>query len=179
MNNPPPGNPANLVLEELRTRLQFVAPIHKWEREKAKNDKVPRFVWVPRGGLVQAARAPARNPRHLAQFAFRIDVFCLGKDDEEAYRLAQAFLSAVELVARGRNYRALSVDVAQPSWLTRGVTWTLITELWLVVPEAALPESAGDPLTDNVLTTVTPTAVEQAAPSLSTPGDGVLEGSET
>jgi hypothetical protein len=172
-------NPANLLLEDLRVALASVAKIDKYEREKFKNAEQPRYVWVPVGGAWGPPQAPGKNPRNLARWACRIDVAIFAKDDDQAYQLAHALLTAVEKRLGGRsNYSVPDVSTANPAWLTRGVLWGVQLVVNLNVREAALPDLTGEPVTDNELAEVQPIAAEQEDPPLSVAGDGVLEGTE-
>jgi hypothetical protein len=173
------ANPLDVVLGELKTALQYVAPIDKYKRELFKNGALPRYVWAPAGGPWRGARATGRNPRILALWPARVDVYCFGADDDACWRLTQALASAVATAVKGRNYQIQQVTIASPAWLQRGQLWVVQTELDVAVPEAAIPTTAGDPVTDNEITTVQPEAVAQVTPPLSTSSDGVLEGTET
>jgi hypothetical protein len=173
-------NPANILLADLRTALEKVAPIDKYEREKFKHARLPRYVWVPVGGAWGPPQAPGKNPRNIARWACRIDVAIFAKDDDQAYQLAHALLTAVEKQLGGRNnWSVPDVSTVNPAWLTQGVLWGVQLVVNLNVLEAALPDLAGEPVTDNALPEVTPTSVEQEDPPLSVAGDGVLEGTET
>jgi hypothetical protein len=171
--------PQNAVLGELRTALQYVAPFEQYKKGLFKRGVPPRYVWVPLGGPFEGARGGAQNPHPIALWPFSVDVHCWGVDDDGAYDLVRALATVVERAVRGRNFVIKGVLAANPDTLEKGALYIVRLVLKLQVIEATLPTSAGGPITDAALTNVTGVNPVQATPSLSTPGDGVLEGTET
>jgi hypothetical protein len=183
-------NPVDAILGELRTALQFVAPIADHSRELSAHTSPPRYVWTDVGGPWKGARMAARNPRPIAMLPWQVFVDCWGADRDQAWDLMRALGSAVRTSVCGRNYRVLGTKpTPKEHWLTCGYSWRVTLELQVAVIEPLLPTVAqaepapGDPpatlVTNNLRPTVVIEAVDEDTPAESVAGDGVLEGTET
>lgn len=146
-------------------------------RALGHHKKPPHYTWVPVGGPIDAPRSPAtQSPPLRGRWRCRWRVWCWGADMNQATWLVFALLSAAHKALCGRAYSVADVQAHEQTNAEAGFAWVVDLDLFLDVP--SMDTTAAPPApTQNATALVA--EVEQKTPALSTPGDGVLEGTES
>ena len=183
--------PSQLV-DAVAKELEAVGPTGLGQPDQARHEDARRYVWLPSDSTFTGPRRP--DTVDGVDLAFSIE--CWGHNFDDAFWMVGALLAALQKALGGRNYTASRMRPTTELVTARGFVWTVDLHLRLHFPATDLqrpppaPEQRSSVGADAVPpaeptyqptgeTEATITAVAQASPATSTPGDGVLESEET
>jgi hypothetical protein len=190
-----------LVVEELKG----IAPTGFSRVDSAEYDTPRRYTWIPTDSPLGGPKKTG-SAHTLDSIGLRFVVECWGHSFDDAFYMLAALLTAIQRAWGGRNYEANTVQPWEQRSLREGFVLSLQLEMKLHImaidlkappptppkkataferPPADWPLNAPPPPDDPApvygptgTTLVTITAVAEATPALSTPGDGELEPTE-
>lgn len=184
--------PFSTVYTEVTTRLQYVAD--SVDNPRALSDDTatadlipPLYVWDPQDitpasgdiGLLLGNQ----NPKAYALDAHNWLVACWGATRDDCERMRSALITAVRLAMQGPSYRIGSAQWGYADWARSGYVLAVPLTVFMPQVSASIPDGAGTgiPSTDvinDVIETVTITAVNPLDSAGSVEGDDLLDGGE-
>lgn len=189
----PQSYPSELIALVAK-ELEAVGPTLIGAAEQARHGAPRRFVWVPSDGVLRGPRSASK----VDGAEMRFSVECWGGSMDDAWWMVGALLQAIQRALGGRNYEGGAVRPGGQALTHAGFVWSVEISLLLHFPSTDLqippPLPKGKPvLVEGELSVpleppsysptgeqeVVITAVAQATPATSAPGDGVLESEET
>lgn len=183
-------------------QLAAIAPTGFGLDDSAQHGSPRRFVWVP---VESPLDGPKRNgsAHYIDSVGLRWAVECWGYTFDDSFYLMAALLTAIQRAWGGRNYVANQVQPWEQRERHKGFVMAVQVEMRLNIPAIDLsappppppkktsaverppadglapPDDPAPVYEPTGTTTVQITAVAEATPALSSPGDGVLEGQES
>lgn len=178
------ANPFDTLRDQVGAALAGVAPTLSIPEGQFENQAAPVYVWSPVGG-------PLGDPKKsggtvIKNWQFGISVLCIGETFDQAFRLFQALLTQLRKPASqgglsGYNFRPTRGMCGESTLMNDGLVIEATIELDFPLEYADIPDptlTPPQPVTDYAAPTVVIAAVAEDTPATSTPGDGVLEGTE-
>lgn len=199
----PTAHTPTALIRLVATELVAIGPTEFGANGGAKHGEPRRFVWVPMDSPLEGPRRSSGVGEHvLDSIGLKFAVECWGWTFDDAFYLVCALVTALQRAWGGRNYLADQVIPWEQREHHQGFVLALQVEMSLDIvaidlsrPPPAKPKKTTAfepdpaegpaPPTDPTPTfgptgetTVEITAVAQATPAVSTPGDGWLESEE-
>lgn len=186
-----------LVVEELKG----IAPTGFSSVDSAEYDAPRRYTWIPTDSPLGGPRKTGSS-HPIDSIDLRFVVECWGHTFDDAFFMLAALLTAIQRAWGGRNYEATTVQPWAQRSLREGFVLSLQLEMRLHImavdlkapPPAppkksmafeppppdgpALPDDPAPVYAPTGTALVTITAVAEATPAISVPGDGELEPTE-
>lgn len=146
-------------IEAIGTRLEFVGKSFFGRVHLARQDAPPRYVWClddEGGDLFEKLQAQGgANPRPLASLLWGLEVHCWGKTFNETKLMRQALVTAIRAELGGENYSLGRGTWREPMDSRLGFVCVQRIGIRFLMIEAEIPTSAGEPVADNVIESVT------------------------
>lgn len=197
----PQANTPTELIALVADELKSVGPTAFGTQGSGRHGAPRRFVWVPLDSGMRGPRRTSGSGVHVLDGVdLRFSVECWGHNFDDAFLLVCTLLTAIQKAWGGRQYQCDNLHPWEQQTRDTGFVLAVQLELRLDLPSVDLSQPLPDPPAVPALvelpapqavplppetfaptgeTTVQITAVAQATPPLSTPGDGELESEET
>jgi hypothetical protein len=170
--------PLEDLYTEVATLLAGAAPSQIQEKELARNEVCPLYVWVPRTATLEDVVQTTESGFSLGNLVREVDIHCWGETMTQAERLWQALVTAIDQALCRKNFLVRDAEYVPPGDTTNG--FKIISTIAFESPmlRAVLPALLGDPIVDATpaRVTITSTDLRQQA---GTAGDGHIDYGET
>lgn len=128
--------------DAVAAKLEHVAPTAVDERGRNEFARAPRYAWITTGADDATARKPAINGGTSVftgtdSYAWVVEIW--GTDEEAAWIMRLALITAIRDVTDARGYRLGGARVVQPPVADDGYALEQTISVELLAPEVTLP----------------------------------------